>query len=64
MPAVTWFVVLVVLLFWGYCIVDFMRTDDRDVQLFSRPVWALLLVFTSLFGALLWYFQGRPRRSR
>ena len=61
MPLTGLFVVLVVLAFWGYCLVDFARTDDRDLQMFSRPVWAILLVFTSLFGALLWFFKGRPR---
>ena len=46
---------------WGYCLVDLARTDESQVRTFSKLVWVLLLVFTSLFGAMLWLFAGRPR---
>jgi len=55
-------VVLAAIGFWGYCLVDFTRTDELEMRLFSKPVWVILLVFTSLLGSLLWFFAGRPQR--
>lgn len=46
--------------FWVYCLVDFSRTDERDMRTFSRPVWLVLLVFGSVVGGLMWLFAGRP----
>ncbi len=59
---VTLVVVLAALGFWAYCLYDFSRTDERDIRGFTRPVWILLLVFTNVFGALLWLFYGRPQQ--
>lgn len=56
--------ILAVLGFWGYCVYDFSRTDERDMQLYSRQVWILWLTLGNLLGALLWYFQGRPGSQR
>jgi hypothetical protein len=53
-------VVLAAIGFWGYCLVDFTRTDELEMRLFSKPVWVVLLVFTSILGSLLWLFVGRP----
>jgi hypothetical protein len=55
-------VVLAAIGFWGYCLVDLTRTDELEMRLFSKPVWVVLLVFTSLLGSLLWFFGGRPQR--
>ena len=55
-------VVLAAIGFWGYCLIDFTRTDELEMRLFSKPVWVILLVFTSLLGSLLWFFAGRPQR--
>jgi hypothetical protein len=50
---------------WAYSLVDFTRTDERDIRLYPRQVWILILVFTSIFGSLLWLMYGRgPRPSR
>ncbi len=50
---------------WAYCLVDFTRTDERDIRLYPRQVWIFLLVFTNIFGSLLWLAYGRaPRPSR
>ena len=48
--------------FWAYCLFDFTRADESRMRLFSKPVWVLLLVFTNLLGALMWFFAGRPQR--
>jgi len=50
--------------FWLYALYDFTRTDPRAVRTFSRQTWLLLLVFTSVFGALLWFSRGRPEPPR
>jgi len=55
-------IALAALGFWGYCLVDFSRTDEREMRMFSKPVWILLLVLTNLLGALLWFVGGRPQR--
>ena len=55
-------VVLAAIGFWFYCLFDFTRTDELEMRLFSKPVWLVLLVFTSLLGSLMWFFAGRPQR--
>jgi hypothetical protein len=48
--------------FWAYCLFDLARTNQWEVRTFSKPVWVVLLVFTNIFGALLWLVVGRPER--
>ncbi|MEP7035697.1 MAG: PLDc N-terminal domain-containing protein [Actinomycetota bacterium] len=55
-------VVLAAIGFWGFALFDLTRTDELVMRTFSKPVWVLLLVFTSVFGSLLWMFAGRPQR--
>jgi hypothetical protein len=52
----------VLLAFWAYCLVDFARTDERDMRGFTRPVWLAVLVIGSVAGGLLWLLAGRPQR--
>jgi len=54
--------VLAALAFWGYCLFDFTRTDESEMRTFVRPVWIMLLVFTNIFGGLMWLYYGRPQR--
>jgi hypothetical protein len=55
---------LAVLAFWGYCLLDFSRTDEREMRSFSRPTWLALLVFLNVFGGIMWLQLGRPPRQR
>lgn len=55
---------VVALAFWIYCLVDFSRTDEADLAVFTRPVWIVVLAFGSVLGALLWFFLGRPEARR
>lgn len=48
--------------FWGYCLFDLARTSECEVRTFFRPVSVLLLVFTNILGALLWFVASRPQR--
>lgn len=50
------------LLLWGYCLFDFVRTDDREIRTFTKPVWVVLLVIGNVVGGLMWLFLGRPQR--
>ena len=54
--------VLVALAFWGYCLVDFTRTDEYEIRMFSKPVWIMLLIFMNIFGGLMWMYYGTPLR--
>ena len=56
-------VVLLPLGFWVWALVDFSRTDERGVGLFTRPVWLLWLTIGSVLGALMWLVAGRPDGS-
>ena len=63
--ATVWLPLLVlipVLIFWGYCLVDLMQTDERELRTFAKPVWLVILVFGSVLGGLLWLLAVRPRR--
>jgi len=57
-------VVLAAIGFWAYALVDLTMTDELEMRLFSKPVWVVLLVFTSLAGSLLWLFAGRRQRTK
>ena len=54
---------LAIIGFWAYCLLDLTMTDELEVRLFTKPVWVVLLVFTSILGSLLWFFAGRPQRA-
>ena len=47
---------------WIYTLVDFQRTDERDMRTFDRRHWIVLLVCFDVVGGLLWLALGRPRR--
>ena len=53
-------VLMPVLVFYVYCLVDFSRTPEREMRTFTRPAWVVLLIFGNLVGALLWLSMGRP----
>lgn len=56
------FLVLVpVLVFWGYCLLDFTQTDEREIRTFTKPVWLVILIFGSVVGGVLWLSTGRPQ---
>ena len=50
----------VALAFWGYCLLDFARSDGRYVRTFPKQVWLVVLVFGSVVGGLFWLAFGRP----
>jgi hypothetical protein len=44
-----------------YALIDCLRTDDRDVRVFPRPVWVLVILVVVLLGPLAWLATGRDR---
>lgn len=59
-----WLVLIPCLAIWGYSLVDFSQTDERDMRTFGRDVWLVLLVFGSVVGGVAWLVAGRPRPPR
>lgn len=56
-----WLVLIPWVAVWGYSLIDFSRTDERDLRTFSKDVWLVLLVFGSVVGGVAWLVAGRPR---
>ncbi|MFF2345022.1 hypothetical protein [Pseudarthrobacter sp. NPDC058119] len=56
-----WLVLLPCVAIWAYSLVDFSQTDERDMRIFSRDVWLVLIVLGSVVGGLAWLVAGRPR---
>jgi hypothetical protein len=54
-------VIVQALVFWGWCLVDFTHTDERDMRTFTRPAWLVILTLGSVVGGLLWFSVGRPQ---
>ena len=47
------------------CLIDVAVTPGYDVRSLTKPAWAAIIVFFSVFGATAWLVAGRPdRRSR
>lgn len=57
-----WIVLAVALAVWAYGLLDFMKTDERDIRMFSRSVWLVVLVFGSVFGATAWMVAEHTHR--
>jgi heme/copper-type cytochrome/quinol oxidase subunit 2 len=49
-------------IFWAFMIVE-CATKESDTGN-TKIVWIIILVFTHLVGALLYYFVRRPERQR
>ncbi len=63
--AMVWLPVLVLLVLlsvWGYSVVDFSRTDEREMRTFPKDAWLLILVLGSFVGGVMWLAAGRPQR--
>ena len=64
MALTTALVPLMVLALWGYCLYDFAHTDEAKMRTYNKQVWVLLLVFTNIFGGMLWMIAGRPEHPQ
>lgn len=50
------------MLFWLWMIVDCATHEPSDSN--NKIVWLLIIIFTHLIGAILYYFIRRPERIR
>ena len=57
-------VVAAALAFWIYALRDLIRTDEREVRVFERPVWLVIVLFDSVVGAAAWWMLGRPTAAQ
>lgn len=46
---------------WVYSLIDFSRTDERDMRTFPRDIWLVVLVLGSVAGGIAWLLGGRPQ---
>jgi hypothetical protein len=46
------------------CLIDVAVTPAYDLRSLTKPTWALIIVFCSVFGAAAWIVAGRPDRRR
>jgi hypothetical protein len=52
---------LALLTFWIWMLVDCLKHESKEGN--DRLVWALVIVFTELLGAILYYFMRYKRRQ-
>ncbi len=44
-----------------YALIEAVRSPAEQVRFMSKWLWALLVFFLGIFGAVLWFVFGRPR---
>ncbi|HII81153.1 MAG TPA: hypothetical protein HA261_12375 [Methanosarcina sp.] len=56
------FILVLSLIFWVWILADCLRkeTDERN----TRLIWVIVIVFTYIVGAFLYYFIRRPKRVK
>jgi hypothetical protein len=56
---------LVSFLIWIWALVDVLRTPDESMfQTGNRLIWVIVIVFTYVVGALIYWAIGKPVRRR
>jgi hypothetical protein len=57
---VVWFVLMGV---WLYALLDVVTTDSALVRNLPKGTWVIIVFFTSIIGAVLWFVAGRPEKA-
>jgi len=47
-----------------YCLVECLQSPGRDVRMFRKPVWVVVILLLPVVGAVGWLLAGRPHRAR
>ena len=55
------FLLLLWVALWVAGFIDALTSDASRVRLMPKAVWAILILLFGGFGALAWFFLGRPR---
>lgn len=45
---------------WVYCLLDVIMTDESRIRNLSKGTWVLIVIITSVVGAVAWLVAGRP----
>jgi phosphotransferase system glucose/maltose/N-acetylglucosamine-specific IIC component len=53
---------ILVFIFWVWMLIDAIRNPELDSTM--RIVWILVIVFTGIIGAIIYFFMGSVRRAR
>lgn len=53
---------LAALAFWTWMLIDCIRNEPHEGH--DRLLWVLVIVFTKIVGALIYFFVRRPERLR
>ena len=54
--------VLFLIGFWVWMLIDCLKNEPSEGN--DKIVWLLVIVFTKIFGAAIYYFVRRPRRPQ
>lgn len=49
---------------WIFSVLDAAQSDRDQVRTLPKGFWLVILILFPLLGSLLWFWLGRPRRSR
>jgi hypothetical protein len=52
---------LVAIAVWLYALFDSVTCPEEKVRGMQKPLWVLVIVLLFVFGAVLWFWLGRPR---
>lgn len=48
---------------WVYCLLDVIMTDESRIRNLNKGTWILVVLITSVVGAVAWLVAGRPEAS-
>ena len=55
-------VAIIAMIFWLWVLVDCLTNEPADGN--DKVAWTLVILMVPLFGALIYYFVRRPKRTK
>ena len=56
-------IVLALVGFWLYCLLDVIAMDAGRVRNLSKPLWLVIVLLVPVLGGIAWLMLGRPPRA-
>ena len=56
------YLIILLIIFDIYTLVDCAITPQEKVRRFPKWAWLLIILFTWTFGNIAWFIAGRPRK--
>ncbi len=56
-------IVLALVGFWLYCLLDVIAIDTGLVRNLSKPLWVVIVLLVPVLGGSAWLMLGRPPRA-